>query len=272
MKKHHFRKSLSAFLALSMMAATVAGTMSTVYAGGDTLPARPGEAGYKGENQPSMHGYRAQDILDWTPETDQYAEFMRAQVPQQDRIDPFAATQANPLLMEDVQSLQLTSDYGNGFFDAYQYNDQFSDYCFNFWQYVDYTASWHGMVTETAPNSLFDPEAGWRSRHYEFGTLNLPNPAYTNAAHKNGSQSLGCIFFPRGGQHTQLFVYKDENGKFPVADKLIEIADYYGFDGYFINAEEEIPKELIPLYDEFVTYLTSRLVYASVCMYYLLYG
>ena len=90
MKHHHLKKSVSALLALSMMAATVAGTMSTVYAGGDTLPARPGEAGYKGENQPSMHGHRAQDLLDWSPETDQYAEFMRAQVPQQDRIAPFA--------------------------------------------------------------------------------------------------------------------------------------------------------------------------------------
>ena len=190
MKHHHLKKSVSALLALSMMAATVAGTMSTVYAGGDTLPARPGEAGYKGENQPSMHGHRAQDLLDWSPETDQYAEFMRAQVPQQDRIAPFAQTQANPLLVEDVKSLQLTSDYGNGFFNAYQYNDQFSDYCFNFWQYVDYTASWHGMVTESAPDSLFDPEAEWWERHYEFGTLNMPNPAYTNPAHKNGSQSL----------------------------------------------------------------------------------
>ena len=264
MKHHHLKKSVSALLALSMMAATVAGTMSTVYAGGDTLPARPGEAGYKGENQPSMHGHRAQELLDWSPETDQYAEFMRAQVPQQDRIAPFAQTQANPLLVEDVKSLQLTSDYGNGFFNAYQYNDQFSDYCFNFWQYVDYTASWHGMVTESAPDSLFDPEAEWWERHYEFGTLNMPNPAYTNAAHKNGSQSLGCIFFPRGGQHTQLFVYKDENGNFPVADKLIELANYYGFDGYFINAEEQLPADFMPLYDEFVSYMTANGMYIQV--------
>ncbi len=250
-------------LAVSMTAAMAAGSISTVYAGGDTLPARPGEAGYKGENQPTMHGYSVQDLLNWSPETDQYAKFMRAQIPQQEKIAPFAQTQANPLLVEDVKSLQLTSDYGNGFFDAYSYNDQFSDYCFNFWQYVDYTASWHGMVTESTPNDLFNPEAGWWERDYQFGIINLPNPAYTNAAHKNGSQSLGCIFFPRD-EHTQLYVYKDEEGNFPIADKLIEIANYYGFDGYFINAEERLPANFMPLYDEFVSYLTANGMYIQV--------
>ena len=64
------------------------------------------------------------------------------------------------------------------------------------------------------PDSLFDPEAGWWERAYEFGILNIPNPAYTNAAHKNGVQSLGCIFFPRQ-EHTDDLIFRDETGRFP---------------------------------------------------------
>ena len=33
------------------------------------------------ENTPYQHGYRPEDILNWSPETDPYAEFMRADVP-----------------------------------------------------------------------------------------------------------------------------------------------------------------------------------------------
>ena len=80
--------------------------------------------------------------------------------------------------------------------------------------------------------------ASW---YFEFGLINMPNPAYTNAAHKNGAKSIGCIFLPRAGQTHASMIAKDENGNFPIADKLIEFANYYGFDGYFINQEESIP-------------------------------
>lgn len=40
--------------------------------------------------------------------------------------------------------------------------------------------------------------------------MNLPNPAYTNAAHKNGVLSLGCMFQPRAYQNFEVMLYKDE--------------------------------------------------------------
>ena len=67
--------------------------------------------------------------------------------------------------------------------------------------------------------------------------MNLPNAAYTNAAHKNGVLSLGCIFLPRAYQSWRTLIQRDENGGFPYADKLIEITKYYGFDGWFVNLE-----------------------------------
>ncbi|MEH7012356.1 endo-beta-N-acetylglucosaminidase [Neobacillus niacini] len=261
--KFNFNKHFVVILALILAIGTILTNVSIVYAGGDTLPPRPDEQGYKGKNQPVYHGHRKQNILDWTPETDEYYEFMRAKVPLQERNEAFKPTQANPMLDQEVQSLILAGDYGNEFFNPTLYNDQFAQYLFNFWQYVDYTASWHGVVTNPTPDSLYDPEAEWWQREYEFGVLNIPNPAYTNAAHKNGVKSLGSIFFPRT-EHTDDFVYKDENGRFPIADKLVEMAKYYGFDGYFVNAEEELPSSFMPVYKEFIKAMTSQGLYVQV--------
>ena len=259
MKKFTPKRILSVLLAI----AVVAGSTGTALAGGDTMPPREGEQGYLGENQPTYHGHRAYDVLNWTPETDEYAQFMQANVPLQERNEAFSATQANPRLDQKVKSLALTEDYGNEFFNPTQYNDDFAQYAFNFWQYLDYRAAWHGVVTDPTPDSLFDPEAGWWERNYEFGVVNIPNPAYTNAAHKNGVMSLGCIFFPRA-EHTDDWVFQNEDGSFPMADKLVEMAKWYGFDGYFINAEEALPSSFLPVYEEFCRAMTSQGIYVQV--------
>ena len=263
MKSTKLKKALAVFLAASMVTSAGLSGTSLVFAGGDTLPPREGEQGYLGENQPAYHGHRAMDVLNWSPETDEYSDFMKADVPLQKRNEAFAATQANPLLSQDVKELSLTEDYGNEFFNPTQYNDLFSQYLFTFWQYQDYRASWHGTVTNPTPDSLFDPEANWADRDYEFGVVNIPNPAYTNAAHKNGVQSLGCIFFPRA-EHTDDWVFQDEEGNFPMADKLVELAKWYGFDGYFINAEETLPSNFMPIYEEFCRAMTSQGIYIQV--------
>lgn len=207
----------------------------------DTLPYK-GEAA-KGENQPYQHGYRAEDIMNWSPKTDPDAEMLRAKVPLQNRNAAFADTQANPKLSTKPQYFTLTGDYGNAFFDSYPYTNEFSQHEFNFWQYVDYYGSWHGMPSVGVPEKLYNAEgerngtSDWQQRTFEFGLVNLPNPAYTNAAHKNGVKSIGCIFQPRAYQNFEVMLYKDDKGRYPVADKLSEMAKYYGFDGWFFNME-----------------------------------
>ena len=57
-------------------------------------------------------------------------------------------------------------------------------------------------------------------------------------------QFLGTVFFPQmehGGKVEWLdtFLQKDENGNFPIVDKLVEVAHTYGFDGWFINQETQ---------------------------------
>lgn len=260
MKYHDlsFKKSIASFLTATLMVTCI--QSSPVFAG-VTLPLT-GES-EKGQNQPFQHGYRAIDIENWSPETDSYAELLRAKVPMQQRIEPFAPTQANPKLKTGASLTNLNGDYGNSFFESTPYTNEFSQYVYNFWQYTDYYGGWHGMATEGVPLSLYIKDDGTYQEKFEFGVLNLPNPAYTNAAHKNGVASIGCVFIPRTGQPYKALLKTDENGEYVIAKKLIEMKEYFGFDGYFINQETSVdPDDIIP-YKEFTKTLVDAGVYVQ---------
>lgn len=217
--------------------------------------------------QPTFPGYRIRDILNWSPETDPHAELLRARVPLQKRIDPFAPTQADPTLAHDAQVLLMQGDYGNSFFGSTPYNDEFSEHTLNFWQYTDIFAPWHGAATAATPSALYDPEnSDWRNRGFEFGSVNIPNPAYTNAAHRNGSLSIATIYFDPyfrpGVSVDELLLERRPDGSFPVADKLIEMAEYFGYDGYFFNKEEH-SSHPDAVFKEFMAYLTEHGMYTN---------
>lgn len=195
----------------------------------------------RAENTPYQHGYRPEDIMNWSPETDTFADLQRAQIPLQKRNEAFAQTQADPTLTSEAQYFNLAADYGQ--FDSLPYSDEFSQHVFNHWQYIDYYASWHGLPTEGS----YESGNGNYSYAYEWGILNLPNAGYTNAAHKNGVLSIGCIFQPRANQTFESLLYTDDNGRYLVADKLTEIAKYYGFDGYFFNMEDRVYDDIVEL-------------------------
>lgn len=256
------KRILSGVLAVALAATTYVGSSMSVFAS-DTLPYL-GESA-RGENQPYGHGYRAEDFLEWSPENDPYAEYMRAQIPLQNRNEAFAATQANPDLSSETQWFTLAGDYGNAFFDSYSYTNEFSQYLFNFWQLTDYYGSWHGLPTEEVPYEMYEDERGvtdaWKNRKFEFGLVNMPNAGYTNAAHKNGVLSIGCIFLPRTGLKHTVLLTQDEDGNFPYAEKLIEMCEYYGFDGWFINQEEAIPQNDVALYKQFMKQMRDAGLY-----------
>ncbi len=227
------------------------------------------------DNQPLFIGHRIIDLKNWSPETDPYSDLMRAEVPLQENIDPYAATQANPELGSDVQVMYMAGDYGNSFNQGTAYNNQFSENMFNFWQYVDYYCSWHGAAVADTPLSIWDgyneqqdtTGNGWSTqRNFEFGAINMPNPAYTNAAHKNGVLSMGCVYFDpnnRPGQPVHPLFEQDEEGNFIIAEKLVEFAKWYGFDGYFFNQEEAIDAEDVPLYKEFIQQVREAGLYCQ---------
>ena len=152
--------------------------------------------------------------------------------------------------------MNMTEDYGNSFFGSTMYSNEFSEDIMTFWQYTDYFCPWHGAATAFTPSALYDPvTSDWRNRGFEFGIVNIPNPAYTNAAHKNGVMSIACVYFDpsfRPGQTCKDLVGYDNWQD--VADQLIAMAAYYGYDGYFMNQEEG---GYTTEFKQFMSYLTA---------------
>lgn len=180
---------------------------------------------------PFLHGYDGPAILSWTPQSDPYAKFFRSRVPLANRISPFAPTQANPTLDHRPRLMSLANDYmeAENAVLAHKYGYSFTAYALRFWQYLDMMGSWHGL-----------PVYGdYGKDNPRYGVINLPNPAWTDAAHRNGVRSLGCWFWPRP-EEFDVLISQAADGSFPLADKLVEMATYFGFDGYFINQEAEI--------------------------------
>ena len=251
MKTSRAKRIGAALLAIAIAASTYVGTSLSVFAA-DSWPNDTASA------EPTFAGYRVKDVKNWSPETDPDAELMRAQVPLQNRNEAFKATQAKTYLNSDAQVMLMQGDYGNSFFGSTMYTNEFSEHVLNFWQYADYYSPWHGAATAYTPQSLYNPvTSDWRARGFEFGIVNIPNPAYTNAAHKNGVMSIACIYFDpafRPGQTCADMIEKDGKGNFPVADQLIAMAEYYGYDGYFLNQEESLYEDFKP----FMAYLTAH--------------
>lgn len=171
--------------------------------------------------QPFASYWYPSTILDWDPATDPDAPFNRSGVPLAARFsDPALNVNAHAHLDEGrVQSLVAFAPTS---FNPSQGSAVMDYYALNYWQYIDQLVFWGGSAGE--------------------GLLLAPNPTVIDAAHRNGVPVLGNVFFPPnvyGGQISwvQDFVQHDGSGNCPVADKMIQAAEYYGFDGWFINQE-----------------------------------
>lgn len=216
--------------------------------------------------QPRNAGHRLQDIRTWSPQTDPYARYLRAEVPLQPRIPHDPSTQAHPELDAEAQVMLMQGDYGNSFFGNFRANDGFAHNVLNFWQYADYWSPWHGSATARTPQSLYDPATSdWRTRNFEFGVVDIPNPAYTNAAHRNGVKSIATIYFDpafRPGLTFKEAFDKDPTSRgYIIAEKLVEMAKYFGYDGYFLNEEEGNLQD--SRFRPFMSYLTSKGLYTQ---------
>ncbi len=248
--KKQWMKALSFVLALVMVLSVGPVTFATE---AETEPA--GSAGIAYE--PWGHGYRFVDVLNWSPETDPYADELVAEVPLQERIDTYAPTQANPDLTDRAKLYAISSsnyrstDVNEAPWNAGMAYDEFSYNLFKFWQYTDMTGAGGRPTADIARGSA----------DKEYGTIAIPMAAATNAAHKNGVLSIAEYFLPRNPQYTEEWLQKAEDGSYPYADKLIEIMEYYGFDGYFINQEEAIPTEYVPAMKEIMQYMMDRGAY-----------
>jgi endo-beta-N-acetylglucosaminidase D len=98
----------------------------------------------------------------------------------------------------------------NNFVGYLNEQPQFNLYNFTHWQYID-VLTWFASP------------------------VGIPCRPWVEAAHRNGVKVLGTVFTDRAG--FVALCAKDANGNYLGAQKMIAVANYYGFDGWFFNEE-----------------------------------
>ena len=189
-------KRLLAFVLAAVMLVSLCPTL-----GVSAATAEPEAEAAQGETsnsyEPWKHGYRLVDVLNWSPETDNYGEELRARVPLQERNEPFTATQANPNLKSEAQVYNVamgnyrSTDTAEAPWNGGQYYDDFSYNLFKFWQYTDYIGA------GGRPTTGFDAVTAKEQERYEYGVIGIPIAAFINTAHKNGVKAIAEYFIPR---------------------------------------------------------------------------
>lgn len=182
-----------------------------------------------------------QQLLEWAPERDADAIYNKGNIPLAKRgmAKPVNENQSKEAKLMAL-SIMNQSTSGN----LPQGNNHFEVNNFSYWQYVDTLVYWGGSSGE--------------------GIIVPPSSDVIDAAHRNGVPVLGTVFFPQkehGGKLEWLktALEKNADGSFPFADKLIEVSQYFGFDGWFINQETQgTSPEDAKRMQEFLTYLQAK--------------
>ena len=170
--------------------------------------------------QPYASYWHPNDLLTWTPESDPDAPYNVSGIELSNRfVGPIKVNEHAREYEARIAALSIMYPSTSG--NPSQGTNVFDCYTFNYWQYTQLLVMWGGSAGE--------------------GLILAPNPGVITAGHRNGVFVYGTIFFPPvvyGGQIDWVWDFVQKDGDtFPVADKLIEVAEYYGFDGWFINQE-----------------------------------
>ncbi|WP_375142512.1 endo-beta-N-acetylglucosaminidase [Metabacillus idriensis] len=172
------------------------------------------------EEPQSSHWFPEQ-LLNWSPENDPNAKFNRSHIPLAKRDVLY---KVNENSQSDAKLVALSALNPNTSGVPSQGGKEFFANTFSYWQYADLMVYWAGSSGE--------------------GIIVPPSADVIDASHKNGVPILGNVFFPPtvyGGKKEWVdqMLAQREDGSFPAADKLLEVSEYYGFDGWFINQETE---------------------------------
>ncbi|MEG1287385.1 MAG: discoidin domain-containing protein [Clostridium sp.] len=200
-------------------------------------------------NQPTASHWFPEELLNWTASEDSNSNFNKGSVPLAKRVDKEKLEPVNATQNKDMNVVAISIMNGSTSGNPSQGSNKFASNTFSYWQYIDKLVYWGGSGGE--------------------GLIVPPSADVIDSAHRNGVPVLGTVFFPmtaHGGKLEWLneFLEKDEAGSFPMADKLIEVAKTYNFDGWFINQEtesiEEAPltKEHAVLMQEFIKEFKSK--------------
>ncbi|MEU8438483.1 endo-beta-N-acetylglucosaminidase [Streptomyces sp. NPDC029216] len=160
-------------------------------------------------------------LKEWTPQSDPDLPYNTASVPLAPRFTPVPANRTARAGQARIASLV---SFGPTAGNPSQGSATADHYAPTHWAYLDELVFWGGSAGE--------------------GLILAPNAPVVDAAHRNGVRVLGNVFLPPvvyGGdlRWTRDLVQRDAHGRYPLAEKLAEVARTYGFDGWFVNAETD---------------------------------
>ena len=162
-----------------------------------------------------------QQARDWSPQTDTASADNVSKVPLARRI----SAPLPGLKQLDTQAKVLYAPDGmNNFANYLTPQPQFNLYNFTHWSQID-VLNWFAGTADL--------------------TVQIPARPWVDTAHKNGVKVIGSVFLgiaQWGGNPdtVEALLEQDSQGRFILADQLIRIADYYGFDGWLMNQETDL--------------------------------
>lgn len=199
--------------------------------------------------QPEASYWFPAQLLEWDAGEDEDLIFNVSSVPLAERADIAGLDTVNATQNKDTKVMAISIMNGSTSGNAPHGLNKVNANTFSYWQYVDLLVYWGGSSGE--------------------GLIVAPSADVVDAGHKNGVKVIGTVFMPQtahGGKMQWLedLLSKAEDGSYPVADKLIEVAETYGFDGWFINQETEgteeepLTKEHAVRMQEFLSYFKEQ--------------
>ncbi|XP_078736724.1 cytosolic endo-beta-N-acetylglucosaminidase [Lampetra fluviatilis] len=96
--------------------------------------------------------------------------------------------------------------------------------------------------------------------YFSHHTVTVPPVGWVNAAHRHAVPILGTFITEwRGGEEScDRFLQGDESAR-ALANQLVRISTFYQLDGWFINIENNVQPEKVPVLLGFLRYLRERL-------------
>jgi endo-beta-N-acetylglucosaminidase D len=162
-----------------------------------------------------------QQAKDWSPEASTADAQNRSTQALARRVTASLDGQQRPAPLAKVL---YAPDGMNNFANYLQAQPQFNLYNFTHWAQID-LLNWFAGTADL--------------------TVQIPARPWVETAHKNGVKVIGSVFLgiaQWGGNPdtVEALVEQDSQGRFILADQLIRIAEYYGFDGWLINQETDL--------------------------------
>ncbi|XP_007645419.1 cytosolic endo-beta-N-acetylglucosaminidase isoform X2 [Cricetulus griseus] len=169
-----------------------------------------------------------EELLAWTPVMED--GFNVALEPRERRQPPLSSPRPRTLLCHDMMGGYLE----DRFIQGSQAQDPYSFY---HWQYIDVFV------------------------YFSHHTVTIPPVCWTNAAHRHGVCVLGTFIteWQEGGRLCESFLAGDARSYQAVADRLVQMAQFFRFDGWLINIENSLSPAAVRNTPPFLQYLTTQL-------------